>query len=99
MTLERVRNDLKEIRHYFKYKKQLDNAFGQNMTNDVLGKVSRYNDAMNLAPIFLFQMYFFLYTQNLTQEALAQELGYTPEYIQRLNKKLTLFLFEQLNKG
>jgi hypothetical protein len=92
MTLAEIRADLKEVRYYYSRKELLDNAFKEVTVNSVLDKVRKYNEAVNTAPPRLYDLYVSLYVKNSTQENLAADLGYTPEYIQMQNKKLILFL-------
>lgn len=54
--------------------------------------------AVRLAPPQLYDLYVCLYTKNYTQNSLAVEWNYTPQYIQKLNKKLLLFLQTQLKE-
>ena len=81
-----------EIRYYYSRKKQFDKASNEAPSGSVFEKVRKYNQAIGFAPARLYDLYVSLYMNNLTQEALAHELGFTPEYIQQLNKKLLLFL-------
>jgi hypothetical protein len=99
LTLTKIRADFKEIRYYYSRKEILDKAFKEITTNTILEKLQKYNDAMNTAPPRLFDLYLSLYVKNLTQETLAFDLGYTPEYIQKQNKKLLLFLQSKINES
>ncbi len=98
MTLKEIREDLKEIRHYYFRKEIMDAAFRYVGKNNIVDKVKRYSNAVESAPPRLYDLYVSLYTRNLTQEALSAELGYTAEYIQMLNKQLLLFLQKQLKE-
>lgn len=95
-TEKQVREDLKEIRYYYSRKKQFDTSFQKIVSNSVLDKVYKYNELIKDAPARLYDIYVCLYTQNYTQEAAGYELGYTPEYIHILNKKLILFLVSKI---
>jgi hypothetical protein len=77
----------------------MDAAFRFIGKNDIVKKVEQYSAAIQTAPPRLFDLFVSLYTRNLTQEALAAELGYTPEYIQMLNKQLLLFLQNKLSEN
>ncbi len=98
LAIETIRTELAEVRYYYTRKKVLDEAIGIVGTNTILEKVARYNDAIRTAPPLLYDLYVSLYTKNLTQEALSLEWNYTPQYIQRLNKKLLLFFQAQLKE-
>lgn len=99
LTLEQIREDLKEIRYYYSRKNTFDAAIPTVGTAEILAKVERYNRAVRSAPPRLFDLYISLYVKDNTQEGLAMELGYTTEYIQIQNKKLVLFLQQKLTEG
>ncbi len=92
LTLKKIREDLKEVRYYYARKEIFDSAIGGIGVNAVMDKVKKYNTAVQSAPPDLYDLYICLYVKNNTQEGLAMDLGYTPEYIQMRNKKLLLFL-------
>ena len=99
ITVQKVRDDLKEVRYYYARKELFDEAFAKIGKNKVLSKVEKYNQAVASAPPVLYDIYINLYVRNYTQEALSIEMNYTPEYIQMLNKRLVLFLVEKLKEG
>ena len=99
ITMQKIREDLKEVRYYYARKELFDEAFAKIGKNKVLSKVERYNQAVASAPPVLYDIYMNLYVRNYTQEALSIEMNYTPEYIQMLNKRLVLFLVEKLKEG
>ncbi len=93
IELSTIRKDLKEIRYYYVRKSLFDDAVKRTgFVNDIKDKVYRYNEVMRKASPRLYDIYYSLYIKNHTQESLSEELGYTPEYIQVLNKKLLKFL-------
>lgn len=98
ITLNEIRNDLKDIRYYYARKKMFDEAFASIVENEIIIKVKRYNDAVMSASPRLYDLYISLYVKNHTQESLSNELCYTPEYIQMLNKKLLKFLQSKLSE-
>ena len=98
LPLNKIREDLKEIRYYYARKEIFDAAFGVVGNNRILDTVKKYNKAVQNAPLRLYQLYLYLYVKNHTQESLASELGYTPEYIQMQHKKLLLFLQSYFEK-
>ena len=92
LPLNKIREDLKEIRYYYARKEIFDAAIGGIGLNKVFDTVKKYNTAVQNAPARLYDLYICLYVKNYTQEGLSIELGYTPEYIQMQHKKLLLFL-------
>lgn len=98
MTLEQIREDLKDVRYYYTRKNIFDEAGRTVGVNSIVGKVIKYNEAIKAASPKLYDLYVCLYVKNYTQEGLSIELNYTPEYIQMLNKKLLLFLQKVITK-
>lgn len=92
MTLATIREDLKDIRYYYMRKEVFDKAFSTTGENIIVKKVQAYNSAIKDASPKLYDLYVSLYIECHTQESLSDKLGYTPEYIQMLNKKLLKFL-------
>ena len=90
-TLKQIRDDLKDIRFYYSKKDEFDKAFETITVNEIFDKVNRYNDAVREAHVRLYDLYLGLYVNNNTQFALAEELGFTPDYIRQLNRKLCEF--------
>ena len=76
ITINQVREDLKEIRYYYSMQKLFDSAANTVKPVAILNKVDRYNAVMKLAPAKLYIIYMSLYVQNNTQAALADEWGY-----------------------
>lgn len=97
MTFDQVRDDLKEIRYYYSMKELFDLASNTVQPVDLLKKVARYNEAMKTAPGRLFIVYVSLYVQNNSQTALADDWGFSREYIKDLNQRLVEFLQEKLS--
>lgn len=91
-TLNQVREDLKGIRHYYTRKNEFDIGLKLVGSNTIFETVQKYNNAVRCAPPKLYDVYVSLYVRNLTQEALAIELGYASEYVWVLNNKLLEFL-------
>lgn len=91
-SFNHIREDLKEIRYYYSRKHEFDKAQSEIGKSTVTEKVERYNAAVRSAPPKLYDVYVCLYVRNMTQEALANELCYAPEYVWVLNNKLLEFL-------
>lgn len=92
MTLEQIRNDLKDIKYYNSRKELLDKAIQLSGKSEILKKIDVYNSAMQSASPKLLDIYYSLYFNNHTQESLADELGFTIDYIYKMNKQLLKFL-------
>ena len=97
MTVEQIRCDLKDIKYYYSRKKVFEEGFQATGRSAVLDKVQEYNEIIRTAPARIYDLYVSLYVRNHTQESLSDELGYTPEYIQTLNKDLLMFLQHEFN--
>ncbi len=98
LDLATLRTDLADVRYYYTRKKVLDEAIETVGTNAILEKVKRYNNAIRGAQPILYDLYVCLYTKNYTQEGVSLDWNYTPQYIQKLNKKLLLYLQAQLQE-
>jgi hypothetical protein len=93
LSLSTIRTDLKDIRYYYLRKEMFEEAGAlTGRMNEIVITVNKYNKTMQKASPRLYDLYFNLYIKNHTQESLSDILGFTPEYIQRLNKRLLKFL-------
>lgn len=100
MTFKEIREDLKEIRYYYGMADLFKRGSKLIPPQSILDKVERYNKAIALAPAQLYAVYIGLYVNNNTQQILAEDWGYSDEYIKQLNNKLCDFLkkhFESQN--
>ena len=97
MTLNQIREDLKDIKYYYSRRKVFEEGFQSTGRSEVIDKVQDYNEVIRSAPARMYDLYVSLYVKNHTQESLSDELGYTPEYIQMLNKQLLKFLQKELS--
>lgn len=98
MTLNEIRQQLKTIRLYYMNKARFSAAFDI-LPHNVKALVDKYVEIVCAAPLDLYYIYYELYVKGLTQEAAAEELNYSAEYIRQKNKKLLLFLQKELNDG
>ncbi len=98
LSIEDIRKDLKDIRFYYTYRKDLLEASKIIYENELVIKIDVYNKAMIYAPILLYHIYHGLYIQSNTLQSLANKLCFSYDYIQKLNRKLVSFLHLQLNK-
>ena len=90
ITKDQIRNDLKNIRYYYMYEKEIEEA-KQYCCVNFAGKVQLYNQMISFVPLYLNQIYYNLYILGLTQESLSEKSCYSLEYISRLNSKLVDF--------
>lgn len=97
LELNEIRKDLKDIKYYYSRKKLFEEGYNFTGQNEIMEKVRRYGDIIITASPKLYDLYVSLYIKNHTQASLSDELGYTPEYIQMLNKKLLEFFQEKLS--
>ncbi len=97
VTLNAIREDLKNIRYYYARKELFESAKGIVGCSAIKEIIDRYNRIICEAPPKLYDVYVSLYINNNTQEALSIAWNYTPEYIQILNKKLLKFLQNKLS--
>ena len=97
MTLNEIRRELKTIRLYYTNRARFSAAF-ESLPHSVTELADRYAAMVNFAPLDLYLIYYELYVKGLTQEAAAEELNYSTEYIRQKNKRLLLFLQQKINE-
>ena len=54
VSLDKIREDLREVRYYYTRKELFDETFKSISTNVILEKVYRYNEAIRSAPYGLY---------------------------------------------
>ena len=96
MTLNEIRQQLKMIRLYYTNKARFSAAF-ESLPHNVTQLANRYAAMVNSAPLDLYLIHYELYVKGLTQEATAEDLNYSTEYIRQKNKRLLLFLQQKIN--
>lgn len=96
-TTDIIRKELKEIRYYSMYQKDIDKALNFCPNHEVVDLVQIYNRAIGFAPLQLYHIYYKLYIKCHTQESLANDLKLTPEYVYRLHAKLVQFFYSIFN--
>ena len=100
MTLNEIREDLRDIRYYYSRKDFLENGAKEiSVVNSIKRRAEKYNAAMENAPPKLLDIYLNLYTKGYTQEATAAILGYSPQYINFLNNNLLIYLCGALSNS
>ena len=97
MTLSEIKKDLREIRQYYMMPSVFDDTAKTETPHAVLGKVKLYKETLLNAPPKLYIIYALLYEQNNTQAALAEELGYSPENVRKMNTELCEYLKNNLD--
>ena len=98
MTIREIREDLREIRYYYGMSDLFKIGEQTIAPQAVLDKVDKYNKVISKAPAKLYAVYIGLYVYNNTQVVLAEDWGYTNEYVHRLNNKLCEFFKKQFEK-
>ena len=96
MTIKQIKEQLKTIRLYYADKADFDAAFSV-LPHKVITLAKEYAEIISDAPLDLYLIFYHLYVKGLTQEAAAEEMNYSAEYIRQKNKSL-LFLQQKLNK-
>ena len=98
METAKIREDLKDIRYYYSRKAMFEKASASVGENSILKKINDYNALIRLAPPRLYDLYVSLYLGNNTQESLSDKLGYSVEYISKLNSQLIKFFKTNIDK-
>ena len=97
-TKEEVREDLKEIRYYCSKRKDFENAAKTIGSSTVVEKVKTYNEAIQTAPIRLYDLYVSLYVNNNTQAVVAEDWGLTSDYVRKMTKKHYEYFISEFSK-
>lgn len=97
MTLEEIRNVLKIIRLCYADKTDFDDTFNL-IPHRVTNLIGEYADMIGNAPLDLYMVYYKLYVKGLTQEAAAEDLNFSVEYVRMKNKKLLEYFQENIEK-
>ena len=93
-SMKTIRQELKSVRYYYANREAVKDV-GE---NEVTKTVNCYNAAVQKAPATLYTIYIGLYVKNRTQEALAQEMGYSADHIYRQHRKLLRFLQGEIKR-
>ena len=97
ITLQTIKEELSDIRYYYARREMFDKAFDCVGKNTILETVEKYNAAVLKAPPKLYEVYVALYITAHTQEAAAEELSYSVDYINKTNRKLICFFQKALS--
>lgn len=97
VPIEQVKSDLREIRYYYSRKEQLEDASHSIGPLPIKRILENYNCAIRKAPLRLYDLYACLYIRGQTQETIALDLGYTPQYIRKLINELFIFFRNNLS--
>lgn len=98
VSSEQIRRELQEIRYYYARRDALEDASHSIGPMPVKRILEKYNCAIREAPLRLYDLYVCLYVRNETQEAVADEWGYTPQYVRKLIGRLFSYFKEKLTE-
>lgn len=98
MTIEEIRQDLKDIRYYYGMSDLFKTGAKLIPPVAVVQKVEKYNKVVENAPAKLYILYVSLYVNNNSQITVADDWGYTADYIKKLNNKLCEFFKKEFDK-
>ena len=96
-TVNQIRDELKEIRYYMSRKEVFDKSAVCVGKNAIEQKIALYNSMICEATPRLYDLYVSLYLHTYTQESLSEKLGYSIEYVSRLNTQLIKYFQQKLN--
>lgn len=97
LTREQIRDELAEIQIYYRWKNDFDSAPKEIRAERIYETLEKYNAVMRRAPAKLYLLYLGLYIQDRTQSALADEWGYTKDYIKSSNLGLVEYIENTIN--
>lgn len=100
INMETIRHNLKEVKCYYSMQHLfVSKGRTQLLPPDYLVKrVTEYEKIMQAAPLRLRLAYDNLYRLHKTQKEYALDCGVSEKYIQILNKRIIVFIFNFYNK-
>ncbi len=98
ISLDKIREDLRDIRYYYAHKAVFEENVIHVGANIVKSKVEKYNAVIVLAPPRLYDLYVGLYVTGFTYEAYAVKNGYAVIYIRKINNELLNYFQKNLKE-
>lgn len=98
MTAQQVKEDLVNIRMYYRDFDFFQAWRKKGISNKVFETVDRYNNAMRNAPVALFRVYIGLYCEGQTRDEVACAYGYSLKQIGDWCTQLFQYLTEALGR-
>lgn len=98
LSLAQIREDLKNIKYYCSRKEIFEKVSGSVGQHKITETMRKYNNVVCKASPRLYDIYVSLYLDNHTQESLSDKLGYSFEYISKLNCQLVRFFQKEFEK-
>ncbi len=96
MTIQEVKEDLREIQYYYAHEKEFAGATRIIGKSAILEKLRKYNAAICKAPSRLYYIYLSLYVHFNTQTVAALDMDYSVGHIKRLNRELCEFFAKEI---
>lgn len=96
IPIAQVREELNAIRYYYARREMFEDASREVGESGILSVIARYNRAVCMASPKLYELYFCIYIKSNTQEAAAEALNYSLDYVQKQNKRLLKFFQQNL---
>lgn len=88
MTVDQVREELKDVKIFYARKDFIDNFVDNNVIARIKENVQKYDTLILCAPEKLFNLYVALYREGYTQFSYSKHTGHNERYVQRLHKEL-----------
>ena len=101
IEIETIRKNLQDIKTYYKIAEMYAREYPRTkifFPDELMKIVKQYDKIMDKAPMRIRLAYINLYRCFKKQKVYAQECGVTDKYIQILNKRIIVYLFNSLNK-
>ena len=101
IKIETIRKNLQEIQSYYRIMEMYARCYPRSKLiypDCFLKMLNQYDMLMDKSPMRIRLAYMNLYRCFKKQKTYAQECGVTEKYIQILNKRIIVYLFNSLNK-
>ena len=97
-TIEKVREDLRDIRHYYSKIEEFEKISKVIGSPLSLTMVESYNKKILNAPIRLYDLYVSLYLRNNSLMVVAEDWGVSMSQVSHMSKRLNDFFVEEFKK-
>ncbi len=98
ISLDKIREDLRDIRYYYAHKEVFDENAVQVGESYVKRKVDKYNALIVFAPPRLYDLYIGLYVSGYVPATYAMKNGYATNYIYKINNELQNFFQKNIKE-
>lgn len=98
MTIDQVREELKDVKVFYSRRDFIDNFVNNNVIARIKENVQKYDTLILCAPEKLFNVYVALYREGYSQFSYSIQRSCTERYVQILHKELLEYFLNQIKR-